>query len=519
MNKNVYFYSLPYVDPSYQNLFNFKSISNQNNYFSSKVVWVGQYNIKVEPSRVSLVVDKPYGWFMENNINYISAYDTNMKNIYYFIDDFVYKTENSTLLVISVDVFQTYQFDFEILESFVDRCHVNRWDGDNPTNEYEMEDISYGENIMLEYEKIADMGRGVVVTSTVPLGKVETNVGGGSDGTGSASGDIANGIISANGLLFVKQEEGFAEYGAYFNGESFKTGGYGVTENYQTKYYRQLEPFPVSEEKASQVTYDLLNNEFGIPVKNAMLKANINLSDIPIYQFDVWVSIAFNYGMGGLSGLNAWQMFLANPKDTKNIATAIKNLKANPNRRQREGALFESGVYPQRQILKYGQNGQIVGYTDGNGWLPSGKKDGKYVDNDAGTNWLIPTTGQISAYYPTYPSGNPHNGVDIATPTGTPVYASKDGTVIKRRELTTSYGKFLIIQHDESQVVYAHNSELKVNEGDTVKQGQLIALSGNTGNSSGDHLHWEIRNEKGTVVANGVKTVNPMPNYKVGDKV
>ncbi|MDT9170949.1 hypothetical protein, partial [Escherichia coli] len=80
-------------------------ISNQNNYFSSKVVWVGQYNIKVEPSRVRLVVDKPYGWFMENNINYISAYDTNMKNIYYFIDDFVYKTENSTLLVISVDVF------------------------------------------------------------------------------------------------------------------------------------------------------------------------------------------------------------------------------------------------------------------------------------------------------------------------------------------------------------------------------------------------------------------------------
>ena len=323
MNKNVYFYSLPYVDPSYQNLFNFKSISNQNNYFSSKVVWVGQYNIKVEPSRVSLVVDKPYGWFMENNINYISAYDTNMKNIYYFIDDFVYKTENSTLLVISVDVFQTYQFDFEILESFVDRCHVDRWDGDNPTNEYETEDISYGENIMLEYEKIADMGRGVVVTSTVPLGKVETNVGGGSDGTGSANGDIANGIISANGLLFVKQEEGFAEYGAYFNGESFKTGGYGVTENYLTKYYRQLEPFPVSEEKASQVTYDLLNNEFVIPVKNAMLKANINLNDIPIYQFDVWVSIAFNYGMGGLSKLNAWQMFLANPNDTKNIATAI----------------------------------------------------------------------------------------------------------------------------------------------------------------------------------------------------
>lgn len=515
----VFFYSLPYVDSSNQNIFNFKNVNNQINYFNRWVKHIGNYNMKIEPIRATMVVDKPYSWFVLNNINYVSSYDPSGKNIYYFIDNFEYSSENSTRLILSLDVFQTYQFDFEILESFVDRCHVNRWNGDKPTNEYETEDISYGENIMLEYEKISDMGRGVVVTSTVPLGKLETNNGGGIDSNGSASGDITNGIISANGLLFVKQEEGFAEYGAYFNGESFKTGGYGVTENYQTKYYRQLEPFPVTEEKASQVTYELLNTEFGIPVKNAMIKANINLSDIPIYQFDVWVSIAFNYGMGGLSSLNAWQMFLSNPKDTQNIATAIKNLKANPQRRQREGALFESGIYPQRQILKYGQNGQIVGYTEGNGWLPSGKKDGKYVDNEAGVNWLIPTTGQISAYYPSYPSGSPHNGIDIATPTGTPVYASKDGTVIKRRELTNSYGKFLIIQHGDSQVVYAHNSELKVNEGDTVKQGQLIALSGNSGNSTGDHLHWEIRNEKGTVVANGVKTVNPMPNYKVGDKV
>lgn len=466
-----------------------------------------------------MVVDKSYEFFISNNVNYVSSFDQSGKRIYYFIDDYIYTSENSTRLILSVDVWQTFLFDYEILESFVDRCHVNRWNGSEPTNEYEEEDLSYGENIMTEYEEIAPLGNGVVITSTVPLGRLEGGGSGGGSSEGGASGDISKGIISGKGLLFVKQEEGFAEYGAYFNGESFRTGGYGVTENYQAKYYQMLEPFPVSEEKASKVTYELLNTEFGIPVKKAMERNGINLTEVPMHQFDVWVSIAFNYGMGGLGTLTAWNMFLRNPKDVAGIANAIRNLDANPTRRRREADLFETGNYPDRQILKYGQGGSIVGYVDGNGWLPQDKKDGKYVNNKAGDNWLIPTTGEITAYYPTYPSGNPHNGVDIGTPVGTPVYASKDGTVITRRELTTSYGKYLVIAHGDSDVVYGHNSELKVNEGDTVKQGDLIALSGNSGSSSGPHLHWEIRNPNGEVIQHNTKTVNPMPGYKVGDKV
>ena len=109
--------------------------------------------------------------------------------------------------------------------------------------------------------------------------------------------------------------------------------------------------------------------------------------------------------------------------------------------------------------------------------------------------------------------------MDIACPEGTPVYASKDGIVRVRKELTTSYGKYLIIAHGDSDVVYAHNSKLLVNVGDNVKQGQMIARSGNSGNSTGAHLHWEIRNPNGEVIQHGVKTVNPMPGYKVGQKV
>ena len=86
-----------------------------------------------------------------------------------------------------------------------------------------------------------------------------------------------------------------------------------------------------------------------------------------------------------------------------------------------------------------------------------------------------------------------HNGIDFAAPYGTPVYASAGGTV------TVSgwygdYGYCVIIRHpDGSETVYAHNSQNRVSRGQTVAQGQLIAKVGSTGNSTGNHLHFEIR--------------------------
>lgn len=100
--------------------------------------------------------------------------------------------------------------------------------------------------------------------------------------------------------------------------------------------------------------------------------------------------------------------------------------------------------------------------------------------------------------------GGYHYGIDWATPTGTTIYASSGGTVT-RAGWSSSYGYCVYIQHpDGFETRYAHNSKLLVSVGQTVKQGQSIALSGNTGDSSGPHLHFEIR-------ING-KAVNPK-NY------
>ena len=88
--------------------------------------------------------------------------------------------------------------------------------------------------------------------------------------------------------------------------------------------------------------------------------------------------------------------------------------------------------------------------------------------------------------------GTVHKGVDWACPTGTPVFASSAG-VVDRAEFSSSYGYVVYINHpDGRQTRYAHNSKLACSPGDQVKQGEVIAYSGSTGNSTGPHVHFEI---------------------------
>ena len=95
-----------------------------------------------------------------------------------------------------------------------------------------------------------------------------------------------------------------------------------------------------------------------------------------------------------------------------------------------------------------------------------------------------------------------HKGIDWATPVGTAVCASSGGTVI-RAGWGSGYGYVVMIQHpDGKQTRYGHLSKILCKTGQTVKQGQKIALSGNTGVSTGPHIHFEI-------LVNGVQ-VNPM---------
>lgn len=92
-----------------------------------------------------------------------------------------------------------------------------------------------------------------------------------------------------------------------------------------------------------------------------------------------------------------------------------------------------------------------------------------------------------------------YNGIDLGAPEGTPVEAAASGEVIISRNFgwNGGYGQYVVIQHDNgTQTLYGHLSENIVYEGYHVVQGQVIGLSGNTGKSTGPHLHFEVRGAK-----------------------
>ena len=110
-------------------------------------------------------------------------------------------------------------------------------------------------------------------------------------------------------------------------------------------------------------------------------------------------------------------------------------------------------------------------------------KPGKYV-------W--PAKGVVTSKFGTR-WGRNHSGIDIGCPEGTPVYAAAAGTVVFVGE-KGGYGLLIVVSHpDGSFTIYAHNSKNIVKEHAKVKQGEKIAEVGSTGNSTGPHLHFEIR--------------------------
>jgi murein DD-endopeptidase MepM/ murein hydrolase activator NlpD len=96
-----------------------------------------------------------------------------------------------------------------------------------------------------------------------------------------------------------------------------------------------------------------------------------------------------------------------------------------------------------------------------------------------------------------------HAGIDLAGPVGTPIYATADGTV-GRSQWVSGYGNLVELEHGRGiQTRYGHLSRSLVAAGQKVKRGEMIALMGSTGRSTGSHLHYEVRIDG--------KAVNPVP--------
>lgn len=100
-----------------------------------------------------------------------------------------------------------------------------------------------------------------------------------------------------------------------------------------------------------------------------------------------------------------------------------------------------------------------------------------------------------------------HKGMDFRAPMGTPVMATADGEVVKAVKQKTGYGNMVIIKHDDTyKTLYGQLSEINVQHGQRVKKGQVIGKVGNSGASTGPHLHYEV-------IKDG-EQINPEPFVK-----
>lgn len=121
--------------------------------------------------------------------------------------------------------------------------------------------------------------------------------------------------------------------------------------------------------------------------------------------------------------------------------------------------------------------------------IPKQEEDAGSSADKADFRW--PARGRVISGY----SGKGGNeGINIAVPEGTPIKAAEGGTVAYAGSELKGYGNLVLIRHPNGYVsAYAHNGELKVKRGDTVKRGQVVANSGQTGNVSSPQLHFELR--------------------------
>lgn len=131
---------------------------------------------------------------------------------------------------------------------------------------------------------------------------------------------------------------------------------------------------------------------------------------------------------------------------------------------------------------------------DGNEKKTQMEIDAEYIKKNY--SFKLPITGTVTSRYgkreATEIVSPNHQGIDIGANTGTAIYAAMEGTVT----LVSSegdYGKHVEITNGEVMTRYAHCSKILVKKGDKIKQGQKIAEVGDTGKTTGPHLHFEVR--------------------------
>jgi murein DD-endopeptidase MepM/ murein hydrolase activator NlpD len=140
--------------------------------------------------------------------------------------------------------------------------------------------------------------------------------------------------------------------------------------------------------------------------------------------------------------------------------------------------------------------------------LPDAQSPVKAADATNGLpTFRWPVRGRVITGYGAKTNGKQNDGINVAVPEGTPVKAAEDGVVAYSGNELKGYGNLILVRHSNGYVTaYAHASELMVKRGDTIKRGQVIAKSGQTGEVGSPQLHFEIR--KGSSAVDPLQFLN-----------
>lgn len=549
----IHLCSLPDLPNDYSHVLDFNSTSARRDYFQSKTLKTIEQNCQLSPKLQKLTCSVSDG---------LGIYDylflegqTPDEDLFFFItEENPYTPRNVTDFVLQLDVFTTYYPKVVVQTAFIERMHVDRWDNNNfPTSEIEPEPIQTGYHTIKSKTPIHKTNEGVYIyISSSPLGDMKSDGTGGDtppenpEGGGNCQ---ANGILSYNGFRFIKGYEGFTHTGSYLNGESFRTVGYGFTETSNPEGYHAHEPFPCTEELASEL-YGQLVDEYANRVWEQCQEDGIT-ELLTYHMFDAMVSLAWNCGVGGFLTYDTspYQLIKVNPLDPQ-IESVWKSFATTGGgvpmqglvlRREAEANIYFNAQYEMRPIVNTLDGGTV----EGDGFIPERYEKCQtyigelipYIDGE-GNQWSLPLDkGWVSALYGSYPSGGSHYGIDFTHEVrgairGANIYAPKDGMVVQNvigghdGDVADGdgFGNYVCLYDSltDSYHIFGHMLESpKVEMGQTVDVNTILGVVGTSGNSTGYHLHWEIRYHAN----NSSSSVNPIANsqlnqwyYRNGDE-
>lgn len=538
----IYLCSIPDISNDYKHVMSFSSPSTQMNFILNHSITSVSQNIQADGFLTTLNLSKPLNELKQ--CDYLFFTGVNNKNYYYFINDQKYVSQTITELTLELDVWNTYQFDFELLPSFVERCHVKRWEKDGvPSCENVPEPVGEFDKTIVHQETVANDKGCYIYTSVNPLGNVNyrPTASGGSPvnpdtpvnpGTGGC-GDLNLGIVSKNGFLFIKGFEGLAQY-SHNIGDGVLTIGYGCTDAYDGENYQTLKANePVSDEMASNVFANSLTENYGIPLINQLTSDGLTVSQ---NEFDAMLSFVYNAGLGNLIKSTFYASIKSGNKSlaceqwlTTNILPGSQFEQGLRDRRNAEVNIFKTGYYDIRNTLIYGQNGAITGTLEvKSSYVPSlitntcssSTAFNQITEDELGNIWQFPVSGVVSATFPTYPDGTTHTGLDIANNDGLKIRSSGKGIVYYvGADASSGYGYHVIVEMENgTRHWFGHMKTLPyVSVGQSVDIDTVLGIVGSTGNSSGSHVHWEIRTSP--YAYDMTCLINPSPSTKLYDTI